>query len=321
MKEINYTHLGAKEREQTLSDFHLGALTPLDAIPESFLPTYSVPIEHQRKLPACGAHAGAEVIEILTQTPPVSPQYLWKRIKQIDGYLPTDGTDMPSIFKILQKKGVCEESLLSNDTTLPLDVYTDPSSITTAMDANATLHTVNAYAFQFNPSFDDIKRAIYHHKAVVLLLRVGAEWWTDKNGNNSWQEKDILPLRTNVAITSGHFVTAYGYDKNYVYFYNHWSNQWGRNGIGYFGADYVSRVIEIGTTVVSYTFSKVLKLGMSGTDVGMLQKKLKDLGYFNYSVTSYFGSITLASVKKFQADHHLTADGIVGAMTNAALNK
>ena len=106
---------------------------------------------------------------------------------------------------------------------------------------------------------------------------------------------------------------------------NEWSDQWGANGYFYFGMDYFPRCHEIGTIVDTalYTFTKLLKFGMTSTDVGMLQKKLRDLGFFpsQQSITTYFGSITKASVVKFQQAHNLTAGGIVGPLTNAQLNK
>lgn len=64
-----------------------------------------------------------------------------------------------------------------------------------------------------------------------------------------------------------------------------------------------------------------LKYGMRGSDVATLQTKLKNLGYFSSSSTGYFGSLTKASVIKFQKAKGLYADGIVGRNTFAALGK
>lgn len=46
-----------------------------------------------------------------------------------------------------------------------------------------------------------------------------------------------------------------------------------------------------------------------------IQKRLKDLGYFNYEVTGYYGSITREAVRKFQADYGLPQTGEVDATT------
>lgn len=87
-----------------------------------------------------------------------------------------------------------------------------------------------------------------------------------------------------------------------IYFYNSWSDKWGRAGVGYFGTDYASRVMQMGTAIDlnGYTFPRDLKKGMSGTDVGILQKYLKEEGVFNVGITSYFGSITEQAVKDLQ---------------------
>ncbi len=60
---------------------------------------------------------------------------------------------------------------------------------------------------------------------------------------------------------------------------------------------------------------------MKGTDVGIVQKILKDKGYFpqTQSITSFFLGKTLFAVQKFQKDHKLSPDGIVGPKTQAAL--
>ncbi|MEM9216315.1 MAG: peptidoglycan-binding protein [Cyanobacteria bacterium P01_F01_bin.150] len=61
--------------------------------------------------------------------------------------------------------------------------------------------------------------------------------------------------------------------------------------------------------------------GDSGPQVRALQERLKELGYFNESITGYFGEITEAAVIQFQRAHGLTADGIVGSGTTNSLRK
>ena len=67
-----------------------------------------------------------------------------------------------------------------------------------------------------------------------------------------------------------------------------------------------------------YTVSTVLKYGSSGSEVSKLQQALKDKGYFNDSVTGYFGSVTKNAIISFQRKNNLTPDGIAGPIT---LNK
>lgn len=79
-------------------------------------------------------------------------------------------------------------------------------------------------------------------------------------------------------------------------------------------------VVALGVALVAssanaaYTHSVTLKMGMKSAQVMELQKALNVTPQ-----TGYFGSITSAAVKAFQASNGLTADGIVGAMTGAKL--
>lgn len=63
----------------------------------------------------------------------------------------------------------------------------------------------------------------------------------------------------------------------------------------------------------------VLKQGSTGDKVSEMQRKLKDWGYYDGSVDGIFGSGTREAVKYFQRTNGLTADGVVGSATAAAL--
>lgn len=63
----------------------------------------------------------------------------------------------------------------------------------------------------------------------------------------------------------------------------------------------------------------VLKSGSTGAQVRTLQTKLKNWGYYRGTIDGIYGSETKAAVIKFQKKNGLTADGIVGAKTAAAL--
>ena len=63
----------------------------------------------------------------------------------------------------------------------------------------------------------------------------------------------------------------------------------------------------------------VLKKGSRGDEVVTLQKKLKQWGYYDGAVDGIYGSGTEKAVQYFQRKNGLTADGVVGAKTAAAL--
>ena len=63
----------------------------------------------------------------------------------------------------------------------------------------------------------------------------------------------------------------------------------------------------------------VLKQGSTGSDVRTVQTKLKRWGYYDGAVDGIYGSKTKKAVMYFQKKNGLTADGIVGKNTFAAL--
>lgn len=63
-----------------------------------------------------------------------------------------------------------------------------------------------------------------------------------------------------------------------------------------------------------------VSLGMTGTRVASVQNMLIGTGYLTDGADGVFGSGTQAAVQRFQADHGLTADGIVGTQTMNALS-
>jgi hypothetical protein len=64
----------------------------------------------------------------------------------------------------------------------------------------------------------------------------------------------------------------------------------------------------------------VLRHGAHGEQVGKLQEELHRLGY-DLHVDKQFGPRTEAQVKAFQYDHGLKPDGLVGPLTQAALDR
>ena len=63
-----------------------------------------------------------------------------------------------------------------------------------------------------------------------------------------------------------------------------------------------------------------LKRGSTGEAVRRLQERLNELGYSCGTADGVFGAKTEAAVRRFQADHGLTVDGVAGMATQAALD-
>lgn len=64
----------------------------------------------------------------------------------------------------------------------------------------------------------------------------------------------------------------------------------------------------------------LLSIGMKSDDVVILQLNLNRLGY-GLTVDGDFGKKTESSVRDFQSEHNLTADGIAGLLTITAIDK
>ena len=66
-------------------------------------------------------------------------------------------------------------------------------------------------------------------------------------------------------------------------------------------------------------YETLSKLGSTGTEVKNIQSRLKKWGYYSGSVDGIYGSGTKAAVTYFQKKNGLTADGVAGPKTLAAL--
>ncbi|MBW0932900.1 C40 family peptidase, partial [Priestia megaterium] len=74
-------------------------------------------------------------------------------------------------------------------------------------------------------------------------------------------------------------------------------------------------------TVQSLPNTSTIRKGDIGEQVRDLQSKLRNKGYYTYNIDGIFGSITEQAVRKLQADHNISTDGIVGPNTIKALSQ
>ena len=70
-----------------------------------------------------------------------------------------------------------------------------------------------------------------------------------------------------------------------------------------------------GNTGSSYT------IGSTGSTVSYIQTALTAMGYYDRQITGHYGRYTKDAVRAFQRDNKLTADGVCGAVTLAAIQK
>ncbi len=304
--------LGGRPREKDKRDYRpesLGTATPYPDTFSSPVPT----IYMQGKYGTCGAHAGAQLANVLFNITS-SPKFLWKIIKTLDGFGLNDGTDIRSIFKALQQSGICDLSLLDNSLEGSIEQYSDVTELTQAMRENASARKIGNYGFIDNPTSAQIKQAIYQYKAVVLLVDCGDGFWLPSWGtfNN--------PLHVGNFV-GHHFMCATEYGLTLVSGSNSWSTAWGDKGMFNFLEDFIPHVIELGFATVDtkYIFHNNLYLGMmNNPDVHALQVRLGMPAIYQ---TGNFLMKTQFAVMSYQFNHGIQSTGfIVGPLTRQSLN-
>lgn len=303
---------------------------------EHFEDISKLPVWHQRKIGACVGHAAAKYKQYLDflETGKViglSPRFLYAVAKARDKYQ-DEGTYPRLVAGILKDHGCATEKTIPNDTTLKHEAYVynrDEKKIPTKAWDEAKPFKIGSYAFPNVKVVDELKRAIVEGHGAMLLMRVGEEWYKDKDGNSSWKEKDIVPLRPPAEIISGHEVWLYGYEtvgkRTKFYVFNSWSLDWGDKGTAYFWHDEYKPFLDESITFVDvpnnlieeahelpeaekfhYTFTRNMLYGERGEDVKAMQTALRIDGVFEGPVTGYFGDLTAAALVRFWQKYNLT---------------
>jgi peptidoglycan hydrolase-like protein with peptidoglycan-binding domain len=86
-------------------------------------------------------------------------------------------------------------------------------------------------------------------------------------------------------------------------------------------AKFIAFTVVLSVVGMASHASAALRQGDYSPKVTTLQERLQKLGYLKANATGYFGSLTKRAVIEFQEAEGLTADGVVGANTQAALNE
>lgn len=73
-------------------------------------------------------------------------------------------------------------------------------------------------------------------------------------------------------------------------------------------------------SILSAQNAEIVREGMNGETVLLLQQNLKKIGYFPQEPTGFYGSITRDAVFRFQKENKLAADGVAGPATLSALD-
>jgi peptidoglycan hydrolase-like protein with peptidoglycan-binding domain len=266
-------------------------------------------IKNQKSTSACGGFAWSQLSYVLdpTNREEKSEKFIYAHTNA-----PGGGSWGRANCELCRTKGVSSKALC------PL-----PSPLT---EANIIKNDISQEAYKdaltnreksylnVSPNIDAIAQAVRDSKGVVIGI-------TGKD-NGTWRS-DFPKPPDNLIDSWRHWVMvgkAKLIDgKKYLGFINSWGNV-GQDGWQWIGEDYFKYgyIWEAWAMVyldeVPYVFTKLLRYGMRGFDVKMLQQKLK------ISADGIFGQQTSKAVREFQTKHGLVADGIVGSKTNRQLN-
>jgi len=186
----------------------------------------------QGKNPYCAGYSGAEVgnsyFNSIGQLPPggFSPAWIYWQAREIDGLDPkTDGTTIRAVLQVMQKVGMCPESLCP---TLPGN--TKPK-FTDVMYKEAEKYKIKAYARLNVGTLDEIQQAIASGRMVITGSFVTLTDWAD-----GWI------LTPEGILAGGHATVHLAYDRtmrhtergreyaNFSIGPNSWGTGWGFNG-------------------------------------------------------------------------------------------
>lgn len=314
-------------------------VAPADQPAKYFVDISKLTRRNQRKIGACVGHAGSTYKQKLDELDTksiilLSPRFLYGICKCIDG-APGEGTYPRTSMSVLKNHGVCTDATLPNDTTLDHEAYVMSRQLAnfSAYMADAAKYKIASYANVDVTNIDGVKQGIILGNGFSGLVKVGPEWYSDKNGV-TWDPSRILPIKAPSTVISGHQVYFYGYEDSAdgldtkVYFLNSWSEQWGENGTGWFWwSEYRSYLIEGYTAIdvpqalldeahnlpppnaFKYLFVRPMAYGEATVDVKALQKALQLDGVFpaTQEITGFYGGITASAVIAFQKKYNVAS--------------
>lgn len=81
----------------------------------------------------------------------------------------------------------------------------------------------------------------------------------------------------------------------------------------------ITLIIVFLLPVIASASTDTIVSGASGDEVASVQRRLRELGYFNYRITGRFSDLTEEAVRNFQTANGLGADGQIGEETLDAL--
>ena len=258
----------------------------------------------------------------------VSWVFLYKMGKRLEGNT-DEGAALIDMLRAAFKLGVPHYELAPYDINCDYATFMAQPDFSPAVYADAALHKLPAYAQVLPLNKDTLIQALSTSKyGLYTRIEVGDEFWTDKNGNRTYDPALLQLIRTPQTVISGHAIVTETLDYRNIPNTGIWGNSWGDgwcdHGNGAFDADawigtYLTEAWVISDKFI-HSFDTNLVPGYSGDEVIALQTALKLDGEFKAPTTGWYGPLTFAAVRAFQTKYGITPLGIVGPKTRAQLN-
>lgn len=248
------------------------------------------------------------------------------------------------ICELLKNTGVVQEKdFTSYDNGLPpSEAFMEkPFAITEALKQLAREGKIVSYA-NVDVNIDTIAQAIRDNGGVVLGV-VGQD-------NGTWLSEFPKPPVTGKGAFWYHWIYAAKAKtikgKKYIGFINSWGQTTGNQGWQWLSEDYINTILvgdshgqraiwqawtmvfnKQPITGLTWNFKKDLEIGMTNSEVSVLQYALQLQGCFPaMTPTNYYGPITQTAVQKFQVKYGIAGPGVLGygrcgPKTRAKLNE
>lgn len=286
-------------------------------LPKSFhLP--EVKIRSQGAVGSCVAHALASAQDMTGDA-----EHSTKAIygNRAEGQYKGKGMIPREALKNLMSWGNVPEQMFIGNVEMPT-AKAEFDAMKDKLSGEAEYHRIEGYARCYGA--DDIKAALVSGMPVALTVR----WYGDSVVN-----EDGIMIWGCTEYEGNHELLITGYEGDYFVIQNSWGRTWGNKGKC---LSHVSSVLSSSTFVEAWALDlgcrkenhiniirRTLKRGMRGDDVQQMQSILVGIGYYlgKAGADGIFGRDTQSAVKAYQAARGLDADGIVGKLTWAKLDK
>lgn len=321
---------GAIIEKPQKSDFKyhelLGGASPFDWEKGFELP--EIEAKNQFNSSACGGFACSYFMETYFKTVK-SPKFIYSLAKA-----PGGGSAKTQLAKTLRDYGTADESIcpsfkdgttneefVSNRGDLTEQIFTEAKKNTTTFYTTISKTKITSIFGTPTLDIDLIAQAIRDNGGVIIGI-YGIN-------NGTWRTE--FPESTKGAYRQNcwrHWIFACGVKlingKKHIKIVNSWGKDVGSNGYQWLNEDHINDIWDCWTVSFNkqYQFTETLSFGSKNSHVGMLQKKLKELGFFpkDQSITNYYGIKTRRAVIDFQKSRGLKADGVCGILTLTELN-